>query len=142
MAKLHSTIRKFPALVVVPLLAATPFIVVDLPKLDLWLSTLLYNESAGRWSLASLPLFDYSNRYFERTFVVAGALASLACIAVHYVVRRSSHWRRVGAGRVVAGRHYPSDVLWPGHLVFSVNGLIAYLWLRLPRHPLSHRAGS
>jgi membrane-associated PAP2 superfamily phosphatase len=244
MMKLHPTIRKFPELLVVPLMAATLLIVVDLPKLDLWLSTLLYNESAGRWSLASLSLFDYSNRYFERTFVVAGALASLVCIAVYYVVRCSSHWRRVGiflllslaigpglivngvfknawgrprpvdtvqfggtqefrritnpgiggapelggagrsfpsghaaaafwstslffvarylfpqrslvvlaatvalgllvgAGRVVAGRHYPSDVLWAGLLVFSVNGLIAYLWLRLPRHPLSHRAGS
>ena len=121
MAKLHSTIRKFPALVVVPLLAATPFIVVDLPKLDLWLSTLLYNESAGRWSLASLPLFDYSNRYFERTFVVAGALASLACIAVHYVVRCSSHWRRVGIFLLL------SLAIGPGLIV---NGVFKNAWGR------------
>jgi membrane-associated PAP2 superfamily phosphatase len=41
----------------------------------------------------------------------------------------------VGMARVLAGRHYPSDVLWAGVIVFSINGLIAYLWLQLPRSP-------
>lgn len=48
----------------------------------------------------------------------------------------------VGMGRVVAGRHFVSDVLWAGVLVFSVNWLVAYLIVRLPRKPQTGIPGS
>jgi len=41
----------------------------------------------------------------------------------------------VGVARVATGRHFVSDVLWAGIIVFTVNGLIAYAVLKLPRRP-------
>lgn len=41
----------------------------------------------------------------------------------------------VGLARVAAGRHFVSDILWAGILVFGVNWLIAYRVMALPRQP-------
>jgi len=40
-----------------------------------------------------------------------------------------------GFARIAAGRHFLSDILWAGLLVFTVNWIIAYLIVRLPRGP-------
>jgi lipid A 4'-phosphatase len=43
----------------------------------------------------------------------------------------------VAISRIIAGRHFVSDVLWAGIIVFSINWLIAYRVLGLPRRPRS-----
>ena len=230
-----SRFRRYPELIVVGILVVILLLLVDLPKADLWIVALVYDQSTGEWPFASLPLFDTVYRHFESVFVVAGASASLACILVYRLGCASLQWQRVGVflllslavgpglivngvfknvwgrprpvdtlqfggthefrritnpgvggaperggagrsfpsghaaagfwstslffvarylwpqralltlgltlglgllvgtGRVLAGRHYPSDVLWAGVIVFSISGLIAYLWLQLPR---------
>ena len=46
----------------------------------------------------------------------------------------------LGAGRIVQGRHYLSDILWSAALMFVVN-LLVYRWL-MPLGPVSRSAGS
>lgn len=230
-----SRFEKYPELVVIGVLVVVLLIFVDLPKTDLWIVALVYDQSTGKWPFASLPLFDTLNRHFESVFVVGGASASVACILACRLGYASPQWQRVGVflllslavgpglivngvfknlwgrprpvdtlqfggtqefrritnpgaggaperggagrsfpsghaaaafwstslffvarylwpqralltlgltlglgllvgtGRVLAGRHFPSDVLWAGVIVFSISGLIAYLWLQLPR---------
>ena len=230
-----SRLQKYPELVVIGVLAVALLLFVDLPKTDLWIVALVYDERAGEWPFASLLFFDALNRHFENVFVIAGASASLACILAYRLGFGSPQWQRVGVflllslavgpglivngvfnnawgrprpvdtvqfggtqefrritnpgaggaperggagrsfpsghaaaafwstslffvarylwpqralltlgvtvgigllvgtGRILAGRHYPSDVLWAGVIVFSISGLIAYLWLQLPR---------
>jgi membrane-associated PAP2 superfamily phosphatase len=214
-----SRLQKYPELVVIGVLAVALLLFVDLPKTDLWIVALVYDERAGEWPFASLLFFDALNRHFENVFVIAGASASLACILAYRLGFSSPQWQRVGVflllslavgpgldtvqfggtqefrritnpgaggaperggagrsfpsghaaaafwstslffvarylwpqralltlgvtvgigllvgtGRILAGRHYPSDVLWAGVIVFSISGLIAYLWLKLPR---------
>ena len=41
----------------------------------------------------------------------------------------------VGIARVAAGRHFMSDIIWAGLIVFTVNGLLAYGVMKLPRRP-------
>lgn len=38
----------------------------------------------------------------------------------------------VGMGRMMAGAHFLSDIIWSGYLVFLVNGLLYYFVLKIP----------
>ena len=52
-----SRLQKYPELVVIGVLAVALLLFVDLPKTDLWIVALVYDERAGEWPFASLLFF-------------------------------------------------------------------------------------
>lgn len=72
--------------------------------------------------------FWSSSAFFVARYLMPGGapIVLLVSIALGTVV---------GVARVATGRHFVSDVLWAGIIVFTVNGLIAYAVLKLPRRP-------